>query len=74
MVALLSKAPTQTKVDDGARWSSPLNLTSAPTAVGAARMPHVTIAPDRAAHVVWHDTRHSDGAGPRIELYYARLD
>jgi len=61
-------------LDDGARWSSPLDLTAATAAVGAARMPHVAVAPDGAAHVVWYDSRHSDGAGPRIELYYARLD
>jgi hypothetical protein len=57
--------------DNGATWSSPLNLTNdGPTA--AARLPHVAVAPDHAAHVIFYDTRNSDASGAKVELYYAR--
>jgi hypothetical protein len=38
----------------------------------AARMPHIAVAPDHTAHILWYDTRFSDAGGPRIELFYAR--
>jgi len=57
--------------DNGATWSTPLNLTNdGPTA--AARLPHVAVAPDHAAHVLFYDTRNSDASGAKVELYYAR--
>jgi hypothetical protein len=58
--------------DDGATWSPFVDLTGGPDAVGAARVPHVAVAPDHAAHVIWYDTRLSDQAGPRIEIFYGR--
>lgn len=54
--------------DSGATWSVPENLTE--HAPGAARLPSVAVTPDRAAHIIWYDTRHSDAAGPRVEIYY----
>ena len=59
-------------MDDGATWSPFLDLTAGPEAVGAARVPHIAVAPDHTAHIIWYDTRLSDAAGPRIELFYAR--
>ena len=57
--------------DNGSTWSSPLDLTNdGPTA--AARFPHVAVAPDHTAHVLFYDTRNSDASGARVEIYYAR--
>jgi hypothetical protein len=58
--------------DDGATWSPFVSLTADAAAVGAARVPHVGVGPDGRAHVLWYDTRLSDAAGPRIELFYGR--
>ncbi len=57
--------------DDGASWSGALDLTA--TSPGAARLPHVALDASGRGHVVFYDTRHSDGAGPRVEVYYASL-
>jgi len=59
-------------MDDGVSWSPFLDLTAGTDAVGAARVPHIAVAPDHAAHIIWYDTRFSDANGPRIELFYAR--
>jgi hypothetical protein len=58
-------------VDQGATFAPPLNLSNAgPTA--AARFPHVAVAKDHTAHVIFYDTRNTDPTGVRIEIYYAR--
>jgi hypothetical protein len=61
-------------VDDGASWDCPrIDVTQlGPTA--AARIPHVAATPDRAAHLIWYDTRHSDASGAKVEIYYGRLN
>jgi hypothetical protein len=41
-----------------------------PTA--AARFPHIAVAPDHAAHIIFYDTRNSDASGAKVEIYYAR--
>ncbi len=57
-------------LDGGTTWSPPAALTAdAPSA--AARLPHIAVGPDRAPHVIWYDTRDSDGGGARVEIYYA---
>ena len=32
------------------------------------------VSADHARQVIWYDTRHSDGNGPRVEIYHARLE
>jgi hypothetical protein len=58
--------------DDGASWAPYVDLTGDPAAVGAARVPHIGVAPDQTAHIIWYDTRLSDASGPRVELFYGR--
>lgn len=58
--------------DGGSTFSPYRNLTADGAAIGAARMPHVAIGRDHTSHILFYDTRHSDGNGPRIELYHAR--
>ena len=45
-----------------------------PRSDAAARIPHVAIASDGRAHAIWYDTRHSDGDGPRVEIYHRALE
>jgi hypothetical protein len=63
----------QRSLDGAATWGAPVALTTNAASSAAARLPHVALAPDGQGHVIWYDTRHSDGMGPRIELYHARL-
>jgi hypothetical protein len=57
--------------DDGATFAPFVDLT--PLAAKAARIPHVAVAPDHTAHVIWYDTRLSNAVdGVRIELFYGR--
>jgi len=59
-------------MDDGASWSPFLDLTAGADAAGAARIPHIAVAPDHTAHIIWYDTRQSDASGARVELFYGR--